>query len=86
MFITPMVLRPSFFPVENVSEADRTELFQSIGVASLKLFDPGFSTQGYYGDLTLDELREEMELILAEEIDYMYLDLIAKLGVEDQEP
>lgn len=65
-----------FLPIENVSEADRKELFQSIGVASLKLFDLGFSTQGYYDDLTLDELREEMELILAEEIDY--LDLIAK--------
>ena len=65
-----------FLPVEYVSEADQSELFQSIGVASLKLFDLGFSTQGYYDDLTLDELREEMKLILAEESDF--LDLIAK--------
>ena len=65
-----------FLPIENVSEADQSELFQSIGVASLKLFDLGFSSQEYYDDLTLDELRDEMKLILAEEIDF--LDLIAK--------
>ena len=72
-----------FLPVENVSEADRSELFQSIGVSSLKLFELGFSTQGYYDDLTLDELRDEMELILAEEIDY--LDLIANFRTRNRD-
>lgn len=72
-----------FLPIENVPEIDRRELFQSIGVASLKLFELGFSTTGYYDDLTLDDLREEMNLILAEEIDY--LDLIGKFKTKNLE-